>query len=172
MDPWFNFRMFIHFWHPNSPLSNIRLVKQAFFCREKPDEEVDAFARLMAPYESFLWPIGMMFKGYVSVPKIIESIVGWGTSERIFILSAENDALMSVKQMRGAAEHYRVGVADLVKEKKLEAKTGDLVLNEKTTENDGNGVRFRIVPGAGHHVQNDIQWEDGAKAVVEFYEQL
>lgn len=36
----------------------------------------------------------------------------------------------------------------------------------------GRGVRFALVPGAGHHCQNDVGWEVGARKVLAFYRQL
>ncbi|KAF2838796.1 alpha/beta-hydrolase [Patellaria atrata CBS 101060] len=153
MDPWFVMRQWIHFMHPNSPLSSRRLVKQAFFCDAYPDERVDEFAKEMSYYESYLWPIGMMFGSFVNVKNILQQIVGWGIGERVLILAAENDRLMSVEQMQRAADTYRTGVTDLVGTKKLETKR--------------QGVRFGLVRGAGHHLQNDLQWEDGAEKFLD-----
>lgn len=159
--------MWKHFLHPNSPLSNTYLVKRAFFCDSKPDSEVDAFAKNMSHYESFLWPLGMMLGRLVDVRNVVKRISGWKPrSCRIMILAAEKDRLMSIKQMRGAAEHYRGGVVDLIKAKKLDSESSGLL------GDDASGIRFRVVAGAGHHLQNDLQWHDGAREVVEFYEQL
>ncbi|MCV5073652.1 hypothetical protein OFB51_27050, partial [Escherichia coli] len=36
----------------------------------------------------------------------------------------------------------------------------------------GRGVRFALVPGAGHHCQNDVGWEVGARKVLAFYREL
>lgn len=167
MDLWFTLRMWKHFLHPNSPLSNTYLVKRAFFCDSKPDSEVDAFAKNMSHYESFLWPLGMMLGRLVDVRNVVKRISGWKPrSCRIMILAAEKDRLMSIKQMRGAAEHYRGGVVDLIKAKKLDSESSGLL------GDDASGIRFRVVAGAGHHLQNDLQWHDGAREVVEFYEQL
>ncbi|KAF4564538.1 hypothetical protein EYR40_010704 [Pleurotus pulmonarius] len=167
MDPWFSLRMWGHFLHPNSPLSSTGLVKRAFFCDAKPDSEVDAFAQKMSYYESFLWPLGMMLGRLVDVRNVVKRISGWESRGcSLMVLAAEKDRLMSIKQMKGAAEHYRGGLMDLIRTKKLDSvESGD-------PEGDVSGVRFRVVAGAGHHLQNDIQWHEGACEVVGFYEQL
>lgn len=35
-----------------------------------------------------------------------------------------------------------------------------------------DGVVFDVVEGSGHHIQNDLYWEDAARKISEFIEQL
>lgn len=144
---------FKHFGNPMSPLSSAFLVKQAFFCKEIALEKVEAFRRNMPTYESFLWPLGLMFR--VADPrKVLESIVRSGTvkrgDERLFLLAAEQDKLMSVDLMERQAAEYRTAAS----------KLGD------------ESIRYEVVQAAGHHLQNDLQWEDGANKLLSWYEQL
>jgi len=171
MDPFVFIRNYLYFNHPNSALSSLRLVKNAFFCPEMPDERVDAFAKQMSYYESLLWPFGMFLR-FVNVKNIIPQILGWGTGSRVLFLNAEKDALIGIHHSTRAIDVYRTSVSQLGKEKKVEAEVDNVKLDEATGESEGNGVMFRIVKGAGHHVQNDLQWEDGAQKLLEFYEQL
>jgi hypothetical protein len=39
-----------------------------------------------------------------------------------------------------------------------------------TVESEG-GVTFSVLPG-GHHIQNDVHWEEAARAIMNFAEQL
>lgn len=160
-DPWMTIRMFFkHFGHPMSPLSSTRLVKQAFFCDAYPLEKVEAFERYMPRMESFAWPMGQNFR-FGTFKNILQQIVGWGMGQRVLVMAGEKDRLVditvAIREVREAREAY----VDLVDSKKIDAK-----------KQDDSGVRYCEVRGAGHHMQNDLQWEDGATALLAFYEQL
>ncbi|KDQ32077.1 hypothetical protein PLEOSDRAFT_1100589 [Pleurotus ostreatus PC15] len=123
--------MWKHFLHPKSPLSNTYLVKRDFFCDTKPDSEVDAFAKNMSHYESLQPDIRLTtFRTSTSLPQ-------------------HHPKRPMEAQLRGAAEHYRGSVVDLIKAKKLDSESSGLLGDD-----------------------NDLQWHDGAREVVEFYEQL
>ncbi|KAK0106284.1 hypothetical protein ONS96_003924 [Cadophora gregata f. sp. sojae] len=176
MDPWFVPRYYIRdLWHPRSPLSSTTLVHQAFFSPSYPMSGVRKFETLMPEYESMLWPLQMMTR-FVDVGRVVRSIVGWGRGEgggkRMLVVAGEKDRLMDVELMREVAAEYRVAVREwwgaLVGETKREGE--GLVASDGPGEEDGVG--FEVVMGSGHHVQNDLYWEDCAQKILKFVEQL
>jgi len=58
-----------------------------------PTEKVQAFEKLLWPYKSFLWPIGML-QPFVNVHNILQGIVGWGTA-RLMIPGGDNDKVIN-----------------------------------------------------------------------------
>ncbi|KAF1982194.1 alpha/beta-hydrolase [Aulographum hederae CBS 113979] len=187
LDPWFNLRMFFHFGHPMSPLSFTALVKQAFFCSAYPDSKVREFETRMPHSESFLWPLGMLFR-FVDFRNVVRGISGWGGNRflsnsgqamgqhRILVLAGGEDKLVSPDLCLRLASEIRGAYSELVAEKKIEASNTEKEREVKETspevETEGQGVWYRRVPGAGHHFQNDLQWEEGAGKLLEWYEQL
>ncbi|KAM7204778.1 putative Abhydrolase domain containing protein [Rhypophila sp. PSN 637] len=183
LDPWFTLRMVFHGWHPNSPLSHPKLVRRVFFSDEQTDEYIENFHKLGSPYESFLWPLGMGYK-FVDPARVLGQISGWGTkgpdNDRVLVLAGDGDKIMTYPVMEKLAWFYRRAWAGLVRDKKLDAAAsssdgGDDVRSlaaDGGLDSAGQGVRLAVVPGAGHHLQNDVQWEIGAKKLLEFYEQL
>jgi hypothetical protein len=173
-DPWFSIRMLFHGWHPNSPLSHPFLVRQAFFSSTYPEDKLTEFATHANRYESFLWPISMMVP-FTRPESILSSIEGWGADgERLMIMTGTGDKMMTRDIMEGMAETYRGAFDGLVDAKKLDAKSSPVapLEGEGGRDNAGRGVRQTWVPVAGHHLQNDVTWEVGAKKLLDFYEQL
>ncbi|TEA15226.1 Arylesterase [Colletotrichum sidae] len=172
-DPWFTLRMLLHGWHPNSPLSHPFLVKQAFFGDQMTQAGILDFQKHVNRYETFLWPISMM-KPFVKAVDVVNSISGWGSSERILVLTGTQDKLMTHGVMSKLAATFRYAFAELVHGKKLDARIDRVkrVAGEGGHDDEGQGVMLAWVPGAGHHLQNDVMWEVGAKKLLEFYEQL
>lgn len=162
--------MIWHGWHPISPLSSTALIKQAFFCDKFPESQVKKFEQHIVPYESFLWPLGMNLP-FVNVRRMIQGIMGWGVGERILILVGGGDRLTSKDIKSRLATEHRSTFASLVREKKIEAKVEE-VRSLGGEDTAGEGVRFAVVPEAGHHLQNDLQWELGAQKLLDFYNQL
>ncbi|PVH76454.1 alpha/beta-hydrolase [Cadophora sp. DSE1049] len=171
MDPWFVPRYYIRdIWHPRSPLSSTTLVHQAFFSPSYPVSEVRKFETLMPEYESMLWPLQMMTR-FVDAGKVVRSVVGWGRGgkggKRMLVIAGEKDMLMDVELMRRMAAEYREAVrrgwAELVGERKTVASSGP---------GEEDGVGFEVVTGSGHHLQNDLHWEDCAGRILEFVDQL
>jgi hypothetical protein len=162
---------FKHFGHPMSPLSSLALVKQAFFSTSYPPSEVAEFEKLMPKYESFLWPLGMLFP-FVNFRNLISRITSWNTKDcsRILILAGENDRLVSLDITRREADEYRDAFRHLIRTKKLDCIAGEV--EEQGLESTGCGVQYRVVGRAGHHFQNDSMWEEGAEKLLRFYEQL
>lgn len=146
MDPWFTIRLIFHLWHSNSPLSHPKLTQRAFFGDKFPLSAVIPFQRHMNRYESYLWPFGMMYS-FTSPSNILSHIRNDGASgEKVLVMAGTQDKLMTVPVTEKTATFYR--------------EAG----NDKR-----DGVRLRFVEGAGHHLQNDVQWEDGAEKLFEFY---
>jgi hypothetical protein len=176
MDPYFSIRMYLRdFGHPRSPLSSTTLVHRAFFCPALPTASVKEFESHMSEFESLLWPLGMMLP-FVNTRNVLKNIVGWGLTpvkDRVLVLAGSKDTLMGVKLMRRMAQDYRKAFGMLVKRKLLQAH---LAVAESTNKDDDEvfsfGVRFNVVEGAGHHMQNDLQWEDSASQLLTFVEQL
>lgn len=183
VDPLFTIRMLLHGWHPNSPLSHPALTKRVFFSDEVDDDYVARFQARTSAYESFLWPISMM-RPFVDPVRLLRRLFrrasgddgGGSSSQRILVMSGEGDRLMTPPVMRHLAATYRAAFVGQVMTKKIEAGRDAAAVvplaGEGNLDNAGQAVRFCIVPGAGHHLQNDVQWEVGARKLLEFYRQL
>jgi alpha-beta hydrolase superfamily lysophospholipase len=145
LDPWFTIRLPFHLWHSNSPLSHPRLVQRAFFGDKYPLASVVEFQRHMNRYESYLWPFSMM-KPFASAGSILEPIArdGLGGAE-VLVMGGSQDAIVTPDVIEKTAAYYR--------------KAGEQV---------GKEVLIELIDGAGHHLQNDVQWEDGAAKLLAF----
>ncbi|KAI0452938.1 Alpha/Beta hydrolase protein [Xylaria acuta] len=173
LDPWFTFRMIFHGWHSNSPLSHPVLVKRAFFSRDYDEDKLADFQSHLNRYESFLWPLGMIFR-FVDPKRVLRSISGWGLSNRVLIMAGTEEKLMTKPVQEKAAETYRTAFSELVRETRLDAKdvTIHALAGEGGLDNAGHGVELAWVPGAGHHLQNDTTWEIGAEKLLAFLRRL
>ena len=163
LDPWFVPRYYIRdLWHPRSPLSSTTLVHRAFFSPSFPVEKVKEFEKGMPEYESMLFPLGMMFP-FVNIRRVLGNIVGWNrpNQSRLLVIAGERDKLMGVSLMQKMAALYRNAMVDFFAPEKLPLK-----------DVDGGLVTFEVVGGSGHHIQNDLYWEDGAGKILKFLEQL
>ncbi|KAL2127436.1 hypothetical protein VTI74DRAFT_10747 [Chaetomium olivicolor] len=173
LDPWFIFRMIFHLWHPNSPLAHPVLTRQAFFSNDQTDAYVEAFQARMNPYESFLWALGMS-RPFVDAQNIVSQITSWGRGQGIMVMVGEVDKLTTPSILSNLAKLYRDAFSSLVKRKRLDAEDDEVVPlpGEGGRDTIGHGVRFGLVPNAGHHLQNDVTWEIGAQKLLAFYQQL
>jgi len=187
LDPLFTIRLLFHFWHPNSPLSHPTLVRRVFFSDQLPESYVTRFMSFMNRYESFLWPLGMGWR-FVDPERILVSISGWGETHttkegRVLVIAGSEDKIMTQDIMQKLANWYSVAYKRLVEGKKIDAE--EVVSEDETVEDfeckglEGGketvgsmGVRSVVIPGAGHHCQNDVGWEVGARKVLEFYRGL
>lgn len=164
MDPWFVPRYFIRdLWHPRSPLSSTSLVHKAFFSPSFPVDKVREFEKGMPEYESMLFPLGMMLP-FVNIRSVLGNIVGWTGSNRsrLLVIAGEKDKLMGVSLMQKMASRYRNLMYNFFgPPRTLPLKVTDRAL-----------VTFEVVEGSGHHIQNDLYWEDGAAKILKFLEQL
>lgn len=156
LDKWFMPRMYFrHLGNPMSPLSSTALVKQAFFSSAFPIEKTEAFRRNMPTYESFLWPLNLMFR--IADPrKVLGHIIDVASerkaTQRLLVMAGEQDKLMTMDLMTRQAAEYRIAA--------------------KTVGGSDNNVAFEVIGGAGHHLQNDLQLEAGAEKLVEWYGKL
>lgn len=146
VDPWFSIRMLFHFWHPNSPLSHPILTHRAFFGDKFPMSAVLPFQRRTSRFESFWWPLSMM-RPFATAPQILANIKP-GEGDCVLVMAGEQDKLMTPDVTRNTAAFYKAALSA------------------------GKGVRMELVEGAGHHLQNDVQWEDGAQRLLDWYRQL
>ena len=180
LDPWFSLRLLFHGWHPNSPLSHPALTRRAFFSDAVSDSYVVQFQKHINAYESFLWPLGMMVP-FANAASVIQRITGWGQGggQRILVMAGGQDKLMTMDVMEKLAGFYRKPLRLLMRDKKLDAvdnplgqldKEGDKAKNGVDTDSDG--VKLDVVTSAGHHMQNDVEWEVGAEKLLTFYRQL
>lgn len=152
MDPWFLPRLYLRdWWHPRSPLSSSELVKGAFFCPSFPLAQVRPFEKLLSETESYVWPVNIMFRGFIDTRRVL-----MGCKRRVFVLAGELDRLMRVEFMERMAAEYRGALRGM--------------------ERDGGDVRgkvgFEVVRGSGHHVMNDLRWEEGVEIVEGWLEEL
>ena len=88
-------------------------------------------------------------------------------SQNMLVLAAEYDVLCTPPILRDAAEQYRAAFARMVEQGKV-----DGVVREHLAGVEEGGVRFRIVAGVGHHLQNHVEWEKGAEEVLEWMEHI
>lgn len=147
LDPWCALRLVLHAWHPNSPLSHPFLTRRAFFGDSFPFSAIVPFQRRMNRYESFLWPSSMMrpFASANSILKHVDDQV----KAAVLVMAGSQDKLMTPKITQETTAFYREAAI--------------------TARGDDDAVRLEFVEGAGHHLQNDIQWEDGAAKLLDFY---
>jgi pimeloyl-ACP methyl ester carboxylesterase len=173
LDPWFIPRMIFHLWHPNSPLSHPALTRRAFFSNEQTDAYVEDFQDKASPYESFIWALGMT-KPFINQQNVLSQITGWDKGQRVMVLSGELDKIMTLPIMEDLAQTYRTTYSSMIREKQLQGEDVEVTPldAEEYGDNNGHGVRYCVVPKAGHHLQNDVPWEVGAGKLLAFYEQL
>jgi len=175
-DPWSLIRMILHGWHSNSPLSHPFLVKRAFFSDDYPDDKLAEFQGHLNRYESFLWPFGMMF-WFIDPKKVLKGITGWGrggNGPRMLVMAGTNERLMTREVQEKTAETYRTAFSQLVRGNEVDAEDEAIypLGRDECGDNVGHGVELAWVPGAGHHLQNDVSWEIGAKKLLEFIHRL
>lgn len=174
LDPMFSIRTLLHFYHPNSPLGHPVLLRRVFFGEQQSDDYVQKFFEKASPYESYLWIFGMA-RTFVNPQTVLGQISSWGKSgQSMMILRGELDKIMPKSEMDKLAGFYRNAFTGLAVQKKLdvEDKVVQPVPGEGGQDNAGHGVKISMVPGAGHHMQNDVTWEIGAEKLLAFYNQL
>lgn len=132
----------------------------------------------MPEYESLLWPIGMML-AFVNVKKVLSNILGWSQGQqRLLVVAGEKDTLMGVFLMRRMATKYRRSFITSVRrlllseEKEFNSDNIDGVEAREGVESSVDGTRFVVIKGSGHHLQNDLQWEECAVEMLDFVNQL
>lgn len=121
----------------------------------------------MAEYESLLWPSQMMFR-FTDVSRVLSNILGWdrsrklegekegGVGQRMLVIAGEGDMIVKPYLMSRTADEYREARRTMIKDADVSTEAG---------------IKFEIVRG-GHHVQNDVYWEECAQRIFLFLEQL
>jgi hypothetical protein len=167
--------MIFHGWHPNSPLSHPFLTRRAFFSEDLPEKDLIEFQNHSSRYESFLWPLSMMYP-FINARRLLANIRSWDRgNDRILIMAGTGDKLMTQNVQTKAAETYRTAFTEMVAKKKIDAEGNGAIVKlvgEGDKDNSGRGVRLAWVPGAGHHLQNDVQWKVGAVKLLAWLQQL
>ena len=181
-DPWFPLRSFFHM-HPSSPLSTPSLVHGRFFGSQYPISSVPEFMKWMPFYESMGWPTGQMgsFLGWIrgrnqwlDINKIVPNILDARSDEKkdaVCVMVGDQDVLMDLKMSQQSAAGYREAMNPDSDAKKLEALETSTNSVNGTTIEAAAGVRLVVVQGAGHHLQNDVQRDAGAEALLHLVQQ-
>jgi hypothetical protein len=158
------------FGHPRSPLSSTRLVKQAFFCDECPDERVREFeTQEMAPYESMAWPARDLNR----VCGSREDRTGCGVDKflRTRVYGGLTTPRVGRRWREGCPDetggHGEVG---WLLRNAVRSAFGSVADNGDPQEGVRDGVEFRVVQGSGHHLMGDIYWEECAERILRFLE--
>jgi hypothetical protein len=146
---------------------------------------VKELERLLSPYESMCWPMQGL-QPFVTGPDVVSRITGWesrnddkrngsaGITPRFLVLAAEHDVLCTPPLMEDAAKRYRAAFRHCVRVGKLDGVSEYDAGVEDSNEGgkDEAGVAFTVVQGLGHHLQNHVDWERGAEAVLKWTEML
>lgn len=173
----------IHFpyrlFHPRYILATTQQVHDAFFSPLTPTSVVKQLERLLSPYESMLWPMQALFR-FVTGPDVICSI-DWtarrsagresGVRPHFLILAGELDVLCTPTILNDAAVRYRDAFRQCVKVGKLDGVSEE-DLHDGSDKEEEDGVRFRVVKGLGHHLQNHVEWERGAEEILMWAKEL
>lgn len=149
--------------------------------------DVPEFMRWMSPFECMGWPIGQMgrfgawWRGssrWLEVKDILRSISAFSYgqgNDSVCVMSGSEDVLMDVPMCTSQMAELRDGLRQLRDVKKLDAFANEGISSVKpidgTTQDSSDGVRLVVVQGAGHHLQNDIQRDIGAEALLQFVRQ-
>ncbi|KAF1919637.1 Alpha/Beta hydrolase protein [Ampelomyces quisqualis] len=172
------------FFHSRYLLATTAQVHSAFFTRDTPRTVVRDLERLLAPYESMMWPMQALLP-FVTGPDVLTRITGWkarksvgdgaaGITPRLLVLAAEHDVLCTPSVLQDAAERYRAAFYDCVRVGILDGVSEyDARIEESDGEGDErDGVAFTVVKGLGHHLQNHVEWERGAEVLLKWANQL
>lgn len=123
----------------------------------------------MPSYESLIWPLSMFFR-FVSVAKILQNVLGFEKRPAVLIMAAGQSKLVGVPLMERTADEYRQGIeASAQTESDGGSQAASPMCKELKIPDVAGRVWYRVVEGAGHQLQNDLQWEDGAAQLAEFY---
>jgi pimeloyl-ACP methyl ester carboxylesterase len=192
MDPWMHPRSWIFGFHPTSGLAHPKLVHRAFFSDIFSPNKVEEFMHWMAPYESLGWASGqngsfwkwLMGKNeWLEPMRILKSLNGWERpGDRVCVMVGSHDRLMDLSMARRQVSELRAAVRAMDMEPPAGKHTHGFDADTKENDHEKatlevevealDRVRLVVVQGAGHHTQNDIQWQAAAEAVRRWLEQL
>ena len=113
---------------------------------------------------------------FVTGPDVLSSITGWTRNgdnssrlrQSLLVLAAEKDVLCTPSIMKDAAQRYQEALTRMV----VNEKFGDKNKFNLSFHDEQEGVRFRVVKGLAHHLQNHQEWERGADEIRRWVEQL
>lgn len=175
---------FYRLFHPRYILATTKQVRDPFFTQSTPMPVVKALERILSPYESMLWPVQAL-SPIVTGPDVIQSITGWkprqpkqvaesesSVAPRLFVLAAEFDILCTPPLLRDAAQRYRAAFLESVRLRKLDGLPEQIGHSEDDKSGESNGVKFEVVKGVAHHLQNHVEWEKGAEVVLDWVEEF
>lgn len=180
-DPWFLVRSLFHLQHPNSPLSSIKLVHGAFFCPQFPLSAVREFARWMPAYESMGWPMGMggsfwgWWRGCAKWLEPRDILLNVSSArevdgkDSVCVVVGEKDMMLRGTIWDQQVAELRDGLSQLRDGHGAKAAPQEEI--EGAEVRSEGGVRLIVVQGAGHHLQNDLQRDVGAEALLRFAKQ-
>ena len=143
--------------------------------------------RWMPAYESMGWPTGQMgsfwawLRGrssWLDVGDIVRNVCGilnCQAKDNICIMFGSEDMMMDLEMCRRQAAEYRDGLRRLRDVKKTDSLPDEKPVStspiDGVTVEHAGGVRLVVVEEAGHHLQNDIQRDAGAEALLQFVQQ-
>jgi hypothetical protein len=178
---------YYRFFHSRYLLATTKQVHDAFFTKSTPTAVVRELEHLLSPYESMCWPMQAL-SPFVTGPDVLNRITGWkprrvsspkadeaaGITPRLLVLAAEHDVLCTPSVMQDAAKRYRASFHHCIRTGKLDGVSEYNLRVEESNEEgeDCDGVAFTIVKGLGHHLQNHVEWERGAEAVLRWVHEL
>ncbi|CAO2654675.1 Nn.00g114080.m01.CDS01 [Neocucurbitaria sp. VM-36] len=170
--------------HSRYLLATTKQVHDAFFSYRTPVSVIKQLEYLLAPYESMCWPMQVL-SAFVTGPDVIQHITGWmsgksssanaapaGIAPRFLVLAAEEDVLCTPAVLLDAAKRYRATFYHCIRTGKLGGVSESDARFEVEDGENWNGVSLKMVKGVAHHSQNDVEWQKGAKVVLEWAERL
>jgi len=123
---------------------------------------------MLPAYESMLWPLGQMLP-FANMGNIIRNILGWKenvSKSRLLVMAGSNDRLMDVPMMQKLSALYRGAL------QKGFPRTEDISVETRKQYMGSTGVEFVVIQDSGHHLQNDLHWEEAASQLSNFLNQL
>jgi hypothetical protein len=136
----------------------------------------------MPAYETMGWPMGMMgdfwawLRGrphWLDVEKIVKNVSGCQRGlgkDSICVMVGSQDVIMDMKMCKKQVAEYGE-VLESQCDKSEDAETSAVDQIAGVTMESKSGVRLIVVDGAGHHVQNGVQKDYGAAALLDFVQQ-
>jgi hypothetical protein len=88
------------------------------------------------------------------------------------VVAAGKDTLMGIELMRQMVADYRRQFVGFVRSLWGVQSEVTGMKNNNELSNDQRGIGFEAIQGSGHHIQNDIHWEDCAGKILVFLDQL
>ena len=91
-----------------------------------------------------------------------------GRNDRICIIDGSKDMMMDARVYERQAADYRTALESQQDQKKIDVSSRQPQPTSGAPNESAAGVRLVVVDGAGHHLQNDVQRDVGAAALLDF----